>query len=441
MEKIDTLIHARWLIPIAPENIVLENHSLAIHNHKILDIQPHNEAKKRWQANNELDLKDHAVLPGFINAHTHAPMNLFRGLADDLPLMEWLQKHIWPAEAALLNEESVADGTRLALLEMLRGGTTCFGEHYFFHETIANVAEEMGMRAGVGLWLGNVPTVWGKNEAEYFSKIETTLKQSPPSSLIHWVLAPHSPYMVSEEGLHKVKLISDQYKIPIHIHLHETEFEIYESLKQFGKSPIHRFEDMNLLSSKLIAVHMVHLTQEEIELLKAKNVNVVHCPESNLKLASGIAPIGALLKAEINVALGTDGAASNNDLDMVSELRTAALLAKGSNKDPTQLPAAQALAMATLNGAKAYGIENEVGSLEPGKKADVIAFDLNSYLTQPVYNPMSTIVYAANRLQVSHVWIDGKCLLKNGEFTEAPTQEILNKANYWKDKAMPYRFK
>lgn len=441
MEKIDTLIHARWILPIAPQNIVLENHSLAIHEHKIIGICPQAETKKRWQAKKELHLQDHALLPGFINAHTHAPMNLFRGLADDLPLMDWLKNHIWPAEADLLNEESVADGTRLALLEMLRGGVTCFAEHYFFHETIAQVTQEMKMRACVGLWLGNVPTVWGKDEADYFLKIEQTLKKPNPYSLIHWVLAPHSPYMVTEDGLKKTKQISDHYKIPIHIHLHETEAEINMSLERYGKRPIAHFEALNLLSSRLIGVHMVHLTPEEIALIKLKKVNVVHCPESNLKLASGIAPIGALLKAGVNVAIGTDGAASNNDLDMLSELRTSAFLAKGSNQDPTILPAAQALEMATLNGAKAYGIDHAVGSLEPGKQADVIAFDLNSYLTQPVYNPISTIVYAANRLQVSHVWINGECLLEKGEFTQAPAQTILEKANYWKEKAMRYRAK
>jgi 5-methylthioadenosine/S-adenosylhomocysteine deaminase len=437
----DVLIHARWVLPIAPHNTVLEHYSIAIGGDRILGLAPTAQAKQQWQAPQTLDLSQHAVMPGLINAHAHSAMNIFRGLADDLSLMEWLSQHIWPAEAVIFNPESIADGMNLAILEMLRGGVTCFCDHFFFHDTAAQVVAASGIRANIGLWIGNVPTVWGKNEADYFEKAEATLHRNEQHPRVTWCLAPHSPYMVTPEALKKIQRLSEQFQIPIHIHLHETQAEIDDSLKKYGKRPLQWFDEAGLLSPSLIGVHGVELTPAEIDRLAATGVSIVHCPESNLKLASGFAPIDQLLAAGVTVALGTDGAASNNDLDMFGELQTAALLCKGVTRRATALPAAQALAMATLNGAKAFGLDREIGSLEAGKAADIIAVDLSSYLTQPVYNPMSHLVYAVNRQQVSDVWVAGQQLLKNGQFTQLDPAAIIAKANFWAEKAMPFRSK
>lgn len=442
MPEADTLIYARWILPISPHNSILENHAIAINKGRITAILPV-EQFRQWQAAEEVKLSDeHVLMPGLINTHAHSPMNLFKGLADDLPLMDWLQQHIWPAEQAILNEESMKDGVLLAILEMIRGGTTCFCDHYFFHETIAQAAVEAGMRANVGLWIGSVPTLWANNEAEYFAKVEKTLTNNRhPDPLISWSLAPHSPYIVSEHAFKKMKGISEQYQVPIHIHLHETEAEIEQCLKQYQRRPIQWLHDLGLLSRRLIAVHMTQLTDEEIQMIKQGEVSAVHCPESNLKLASGFCPVSKLVANGINVSIGTDGAASNNDLDMFAEMQTAALLAKAVSCSATAVPAPQALAMATINGAKAFGLDHEIGSLEVGKWADIIAIDLSSYLTQPVYNPMSTLVYAVDRQQVSDVWIAGKRLLKNKEFTQLDSQAIISKAKQWAKKAMPFRSK
>ena len=439
MQMVDALIHARWVLPIAPHNVILQNHSIALQGDRIAGIAPTHEAAQQWQGRREINLMEHVLMPGLVNAHAHTPSNLFRGLADDLPLMDWLTQHIWPAELAILNPESIADGMNLAILEMLRGGTTCFCDHFFFHDTAAEVVNATGIRANIGLWVGNVPTVWGKNEAEYFVKVEATLNRNVSHPRITWSLAPHSPYIVTQDAFKKIKKLSKQFNIPIHVHMHETQAEIEDSLKKYGKRPLQWLDEMGLLSPQLICVHMTQLSPDEIELAARRGVSVVHCPESNLKLASGFAPVHELLKAGVTVALGTDGAASNNDLDMFGELRTAALLCKGITQNATALPAPQAVAMATINGARAFGLDKEIGSLEVGKAADMIAIDLSSYFTQPVYNPVSHLAYAMNRQQVSDVWVAGKQLLKKGEFTQMDPAGIIAKAQYWAEKAMPFR--
>ena len=439
MTNISLLLSARWILPISPRNCVLENHAVAIQDDRIVDILPLEGAKEQYYAEQYLELKDHALMPGLVNTHAHTPMNLFRGLADDLPLMDWLNHHIWPAEKALINAESVATGTRLAIAEMLRGGTTCFNDHYFFHDTIAQTAIEEGMRACVGFEIMSVPTDWAQDEAGYFEKTLKTLEKGEKNPLISWALAPHAPYTVSDSSLKQVKALSERYELPIHMHMHETSTEIELSMKEFGMRPLERMQKLGLLSPRFINVHMTQLTDDEIKLVKETESHVVHCPESNLKLASGFAPVSKLLAAGVNVALGTDGAASNNDLDMFGELRTASFLAKAVSANPTNLPAEEALAMATINGAKALGLEKEIGSLEPGKAADMIAVDLSSYLTQPIYNPISHLAYAVNRLQVSDVWVAGKRLLKEGEFTQLETTQLVKDAKKWAEKAMPFK--
>ncbi len=439
MENIDLLITAQWILPIAPENTVLENHALAVKDGQIVNILPLEDAKQQYYADQYLEYKSHVLMPGFVNAHAHTPMNLFRGLADDLSLMDWLQHHIWPAEKAIMNASAVAAGTRLAIAEMLRGGITCFNDHYFFYDTIAEVAKQEHLRACVGLEVINVPTQWADTEKAYLDRVKKVIANPTQSDLITYALAPHAPYTVSKEALLEIKKLSEQHHLPIHMHVHETKTEVEQGIKTFGKRPLEYLHELGLLSSKFIAVHMTQLTEEEINLVERTKTNVVHCPESNLKLASGFAPIAKLLAKRINVAIGTDSAASNNDLDMFGEIRTAALTAKAVGADPTHLPAAEALKMATLNGAKALGLEKVIGSLEPGKYADMIAVNLDSFLTQPIYNPVSQLVYAANRLQVSDVWVAGKQLLKLGEFTCLDIEKTLEEALRWTQQAQPFK--
>lgn len=441
MKTADQLINAKWVIPIAPKNIILENHSVAIKDGRIVGLLPSEDAKKQFQATETIDLDDHALMPGLINAHTHAPMNLFRGLADDLHLMDWLNNHMWPAEREVINAESIIDGTRLAIAEMIRNGITCFNDMYFFPTEMAQTCIEENMRACIGHTIMNVPTSWAKDEDEYISKARQEIERSEKNELIHWTIAPHATYTNSDSSLCKAKELADEYHLALNIHLHETLDEIEIELKNHKKRPLHRLYDLGLLSDRLIAIHMVHLLAPEITLLQETGVNVVHCPESNLKLASGIAPISKLLEAKVNVAIGTDGAASNNDLNMFGELRTASFLAKGTTENSTAIPASQALEMATLNGAKALGLENEIGSIETGKSADLIAIDLNHLFTQPLYNPISHLAYAVNNLQVSDVWIAGQQLLSKGEFTQLDLEKTLANTKKWATKADEFKSK
>ena len=434
MQPIHTLIHAKWIVPIVPKNQVFENYSLAIHDEKIIDLLPIIDAEKKYSAKNTLDRKQHVVMPGLINTHAHTPMNLFRGLADDLQLMDWLNNHIWPAEQKIINAESVYDGSLFAIAEMLRGGTTCFSDHYFFPLDTARAAIEAHIRAAIGLHVMSVPTLWAQGEMDSLEKVKSSYANRPHNPLLTWTIAPQGPYTNSDKSLLMSKELAEQYNLRFHIHLHETQAELDIDLKAHGKRPIKRFLDLGLIDEKLIAVHMVHLTDEEIALCAEKKVHVSHNPESNLKLASGFAPIVKLMKAGVNVCIGTDGAASNNDLNMFGELQTAAFLAKAVNQDATALDAMTVLEMATINGAKALGLEKEIGSLEIGKQADVIAIDFNHLFTQPVFNPISHLVYAVNQLQVSDVFVAGKQVLNRGEFVTLDTARILAKAEEWAKK-------
>jgi 5-methylthioadenosine/S-adenosylhomocysteine deaminase len=435
MNDVDTLIHARWVIPVEPAGEVLEHHCLAIAGGRIAAILPqHAPAAAGLRARETVELPTHALLPGFVNAHTHAAMSLFRGLADDRPLMEWLNEHIWPAEAKWVSPEFVRDGTELALAEMIRSGTTCFNDMYFYPEVTARVAEAAGMRACVGLIVLDFPSRWAADAEEYLHKglaLHDELKASPRLST---AFAPHAPYTVSDGPLDKVRMYAEELDRPIHMHVHETAHEVEESMARYGVRPLERLAHLGLLGPRLVAVHMTQLLPGEIEALAARNVHVVHCPESNLKLASGFCPVQALLEAGVNVALGTDGAASNNNLDMLEELRVAALLAKGVSGQATALPAARALAMATLHGARALGLEAEIGSLRPGKQADLVAIDLGDLATQPVYDPVSQIVYAATRDQVTDVWVAGRRLLASRRLTTLDETEIRRKVATWRER-------
>jgi len=434
MTPIDTLIAARWVIPVEPHGAVLDHHSLAIGGGRILDVLPTAIAATRYRAAETVELPVHALIPGLVNAHTHAAMTLLRGVADDLPLMEWLQDHIWPLEARWVGEAFVRDGTTLAIAEMLRGGTTCFNDMYFFPEVTARRALQAGMRAVVGMIVVDFPTSWASDADEYLEKGLALHDELCSQDLVRTSFAPHAPYSVSDPPLSRVRTLSEELDRPIHMHLHETDAEIEQTRGSHGMRPLQRLRQLDFLNPNLVAVHMTHLLPEEITELARTGVNVVHCPESNLKLASGFCPVASLLEAGVNVAIGTDGAASNNDLDMFGEMRTAALLAKAVARQAGALPAAAALRMATLGGAKALGMEQEIGSIAVGKAADLTAVDLSSLETLPLYDPISDLVYAAGRHLVSDVWVAGRRLLKRRELTTLDIEEVAANAVRWRQR-------
>lgn len=434
MQTVDTIIQARWIIPIEPENTVYEDHALIIHEGRILDILPTSDASKTYQAANTLELKQHALIPGLINTHTHCAMSLLKGLADDLPLMDWLQNHIWPAEQKWVSPEFVQDGTELAIAEMLRSGTTCFNDMYFFPDETARVASHVGMRVNIGLIMIDFPTVWANNADEYLKKGIDVRDQFRSNPLITTAFAPHAPYTVSDEPLEKIRSFAEEMDIPVHMHIHETACEVATAEKEKGQRPLARLNDLGLITPRMMAVHMTQLNEDEIKLIADSGTHVIHCPESNLKLASGYCPVQKLMDAGINVALGTDSNASNNDLDMIGEMKTAALLAKTIADNAGALNAFQTLKMATLNGAKAMGLDEEIGSLAKGKAADITAIHLDNIETQPLYNPVSQIVYSAGRENVTDVWVSGKHLLKDKTLTTLNIKTILEKTKSWRSK-------
>ncbi|MGB2155106.1 MAG: TRZ/ATZ family hydrolase [Porticoccaceae bacterium] len=432
--KIDLLIHCRWIIPIVPENQVLENCSLAIDGEKIIGIYPQAEANKRFEAAHTEVLDNHVVMPGLVNAHGHAAMSLLRGYADDLALRPWLEQHIWPAESRHVSEEFVADGTRLAIAEMIASGTTCFADMYFFDEAIAEAVRDTGVRCQIGFTVLDFPSAYGKDANDYIHKGLRLNDKYSSHPQIKVACAPHAPYSVSDNAMQVISTYANELDMPIHIHCHETAGEVSESLEQYGCRPLERLRNLGLLLPQTQLVHMTQINDEDIQLVRDHNCDVVHCPESNLKLASGFCPVGQLLDAGINVALGTDGAASNNDLDLFGELKTAAMLAKAVSGDPTTLDAHEALRLATINGAKALGWDQEIGSLEPGKSADMIAVKMDSIPQQPLYNPQSQLVYTNVGHRVSHSWVAGKPLLAEFELLTVNSQSLIQSAGDWRNK-------
>ncbi|MBT6318624.1 MAG: TRZ/ATZ family hydrolase [Porticoccaceae bacterium] len=432
--EIDLLIHCRWIIPIVPENQILENCSLAVDGEKIIGIYPQAEAKKRFEAVKTEALDNHVLMPGLVNAHGHSAMSLLRGYADDLALRPWLEKHIWPAEARHVSEEFVGDGTRLAMAEMIASGTTCFADMYFFDEAIAEAVRDAGMRCQIGFTVLDFPTAYGKGADDYIHKGLRLNDKYSGHSLINVACAPHAPYSVSDSAMQIISTYANELDLPIHIHCHETAGEVSESIDQYGCRPMQRLRDLGLLLPQTQLVHMTQINHEDIQMVQDHNCHVVHCPESNLKLASGFCPVGQLMDAGINVALGTDGAASNNDLDLFGELKTAALLAKAVSGDPCALNAHAALRMATINGAKALGWDHEIGSLESGKSADIIAVKMDSIPQQPLYNPESQLVYTNVGHRVSHSWVAGKPLMAESELLTLNRQSLIQTACDWRNK-------
>ena len=427
----DTVIEARWIIPVEPHGVVLNDHDVAIAGDRIAAILPRDEMRRRCKAGRTLDLSTHVLIPGLVNLHTHAAMTLMRGLADDLRLMDWLEKHIWPAEARHVSAQFVYDGTLLACAEMLRGGVTCFNDMYFFPEMAGRAALDAAIRAVLGIVLIEFPTAYASDAQDYLRKGLAMRDELKSEALLSFCMAPHAPYTVSDRSFEQILTLSEQLQIPINTHLHETRDEIRESESKFGMRPIARLEKLGVLGPSFIAVHAVHLDPAEIALLSRLGASVAHCPSSNLKLASGIAPVGAMLSAGINVGLGTDSAASNNRLDMLSEMRLAALLAKAASDDAETLPAHVALRMATLNAAKALGLEQTIGSVETGKCADLCAVNLASIELSPCYDPTSHLVYAVGRENVSHVWVGGKLLLEQGRLLQVDETAVARKAREW----------
>jgi 5-methylthioadenosine/S-adenosylhomocysteine deaminase len=431
------LLKSKYLITVNQDFDVLENAAVAINDNLIESILPTDEIDP-WIAQHPdaevIELDQHVLMPGLINTHTHAAMSLMRGIADDLPLMQWLQEHIWPAESQWVDRQFIEDGVALAAAEMIRGGTTCFNDMYFYPDVMARTCQQLGIRAVAGLIVLDFPTVWAQSSDEYLSKAMAVLDELKSLPLVTPALAPHAPYTVSDEPLSKISMYSNELDLPVHMHVHETAFEVGEAVKNNGIRPLQRLDQLGLLNPNLLAVHMTALEEMEIERLAETGVNVVHCPESNLKLASGICPVSLLQERGVNVALGTDGAASNNDLDMFGEMRTAALLCKGAAGDASRCNAEQSIRKATINGAMALGLADQIGSIEPGKKADLIAIDLSELNTQPVYDPVAQLVYAANSQQVSHVWIDGTPKLTNREFNDIDKTELLSRVSGWQTK-------
>ena len=434
MENVDSIIHGRWIVPVIPHGQVLNNHSIIISDSKIKEILPTNEVVGRYQATHEHSFTKHMIIPGLINAHAHAAMNLLRGIADDLPLETWLNDHIWPLENKFVDESFVEDGTRLAISEMIRSGTTCFSDMYFFPESAAEAIIDSGIRARLGMMVIDFPTSYASNIDEYFNKGLDFIDDYKHHPLISSQFAPHAPYSVSDTPLKRTQMLSTELSIPIQMHIHETATEVHDAIEATGKRPLERLEELGLLGPDLQAVHMTQLTHEEIEKLSAYGVHVVHCPESNMKLASGACPVEHLLQNGVNVALGTDGAASNNDLDMLGEMRTAALLGKLSAKNATAISATTVLEMATINGAKALGLDSEIGSLETGKQADIVAIDMSGLEQQPMYNPISQLIYTSDRKQITDLWVAGKHLMKDRQLTTLNLTDILSTTEEWQVK-------
>jgi 5-methylthioadenosine/S-adenosylhomocysteine deaminase len=427
----DLLIEAGWVVPVVPHGVVLPDHAVAVSAGRIVAVLPTAEARTRFLPAQTVSRPQAALIPGLVNAHTHNPMTLMRGLADDLPLMTWLQQHIWPVEAAVIGPAFVGDGVALAIAEMLRGGTTCANENYFFPDVQAAVYHKYGFRARVGLPIIDFPTAWAKTDDEYFGRAVEVHDAWHDDPLVTTAFAPHAPYTVSDASFERVRMLADQLDVPVHLHTHETAQEVADSLRLHGQRPLARLDRLGLVNDRLIAVHMTQLTEAEIALCAERGVSVVHCPESNLKLASGFCPAGALLAAGVNLAIGTDGCASNNDLDMFGELRTAALLGKAVAQDAACFSAFEALHAATLGGARALGLDERIGSIQPGKEADLVCVDLATLETQPLYHVVSQLVYATGRQQVTDVWIAGRQKLHAGELVEMDVAELLANARQW----------
>ncbi|KAG7383829.1 hypothetical protein PHYBOEH_009757 [Phytophthora boehmeriae] len=449
---VDLVLYAAYVVPVVPDDAVLEDYAVVIHDSRIVALLPAAEAQQDFVGAEEKRLERHILLPGLVNLHTHAPMTLLRGLSDDKALHDWLAEDMWPTEKQFVSPEFIEKGMTHAVAEMIRGGTTCFNNMYFFPDVICTVLERTGMRGAVGQGITDMATPYGTGPDDFLAKAEPNLKKYAPGyhDLITVTMAPHSPYTVGDDTFLRLDALAKKYDARVHTHLHETEAECRDSEMQNRSSmcchksdqklrPLANFKRLGLLSERLVCAHMTQLTDEEIDDVARAGAHVVHCPTSNLKLASGIARVTEMLRRGVNVGLGTDGAASNNSLDMFAEMKLAALLAKAESRQSTSVPVAQALQMATLNGARALGLEHEIGSIEPGKRADIIAVECNSIEMLPMYNAVSHVVYTASRNHVSDVWINGKQLLCNRELMTINEIQVKNDVHEWAERIRIFR--
>jgi 5-methylthioadenosine/S-adenosylhomocysteine deaminase len=433
-EAADLVIDARWVVPVEPDGVVLEDHSVAVRAGRIAAVLPTQQAARAYAPARRVTLNHHVLIPGLVNLHTHAAMSLMRGLADDRPLMEWLKEHVWPVELKHVSPDFVYDGTLLACAEMLRGGTTFCNDMYFFPEAAARACLDSGMRAGIGLIAVEFPSAYASDAEDYLAKGLALRDRLGAEERISFCLAPHAPYTVSDRTFERIAILAEELDLPVHIHLHETADEIRGSVEAHGKRPLERLEALGLVSPRLIGVHAIHLDPAEIATLARNGCSVAHCPSSNLKLASGFAPVAALLDAGVNVGIGTDGAASNNRLDMFQEMRLAALLAKAVAGRAEALPAHVALRCATLGGARAVGLEARIGSITPGKAADLCAVALGDPETQPCYDPVSHLVYACGREHVAHVWVGGEAVLADRALVRVDPRVLEKRTGLWHNK-------
>lgn len=428
MDSIDSLICARWVIPIEPVGRVLEHHAVAVRAGRIVAVGPREELATRFSVGAIVERPNHVLLPGFVNAHTHAAMTLLRGAAESAAFERWLKTQVWPLEQRWIDAEYVRDGTELAIADMLTSGTTCFGDMHLFPEIVAQTAAESQIRACIGLPVVEQPTSWAGSAGECLEKGLRLHDEYRGDPLITTSLSPYAPWALTDETLIRVRRAADELELPMTMHVNETSEDAHTGEER----TIARLQRLGVLSPLLTAVHMVHVDDADIDTCALAGVSVVHCPQSNLKLGNGIAPVARLNTRDINVALGTDGAASNNDLSMLDEVRTAALLARGFHSAHVGIEAHEWLRFATLNGARALGLGEVIGSLTPGKLADLCCIDLARPHTQPVYDVAAHIVFAASRDQVSDVWVAGRALVSESRLTRLDEADLLARAERWR---------
>jgi 5-methylthioadenosine/S-adenosylhomocysteine deaminase len=428
--EVDLRIDAGWIIPVEPAG-VLAGHALIVDQGRIVALLPSQAADDAFAPRTTHDLPAHALIPGLVNAHTHSAMSLMRGIADDIPLKAWLEEHIWPLEARFVSPEFVYDGTLLGAAEMLRGGVTCCNDMYFYPDAAARAYETAGLRAMLGVPVLDFPTPYAGDVDAYLQRGLAARDTFKHSALLSFSLAPHAPYTVGDASWEKIVMYARQLDLSIQTHVAETRQEVDQARAATGMTPLARLDRLGATGPAFIAIHAVHLEPSDMALLAAQHCQVVHCPASNMKLASGIAPVTELLRRGINVALGTDGAASNNRQDLLGEMRLASLLAKVASGDPASVPAATALRMATLNGATALGLNAHTGSLESGKHADVVAIDLSGIDTSPMYDPVAHLAHAAGRECVTDVWVAGERIVANRELTTIDEAALLARVRAW----------
>ncbi|MDC6484318.1 TRZ/ATZ family hydrolase [Methylophilaceae bacterium] len=428
------IISASWIFTSNSEGELLSDHSIVIKNDKIIDLIPQSKVLDHYEASDIYNLSDHILIPGLINTHTHAAMSIFKGFSDDLPLQDWLNNHIWPAEKKFVNSSFVKDGSVLALSEMLKSGITTFNDMYFFPDATAEAIKELGVRGNIGLVVLDFPTNYAADPEDYLLKGFDFRDKWRNEELITTCIAPHAPYSVSDEAFNLINTYAEELNINIHTHLHETQWEVDDSIAKYGITPVQRLNNLGIIGPSLMAAHCVHLNNQDMLTLAKNKVNIIHNPSSNMKLGSGIPDTSRMLEQNLNISLGSDGSASNNRLDIMEEMRLAALLIKGSTKSPELLPAKEVIKMATINGAKALGLESEIGSIEINKKADIVAINLNSIENQPVFNPLSTLVYSSSRSDINYVWINGIIKLKDKNLVNIDEDLIIQLAKKWQRK-------